>query len=420
MSTVQPAYVGPGYAYDIFVSYAHLDNEAVVPEDGWVTAFLRRLPSKVQTRRTARPMWNDSRLAGHVEITPEILAAVRGSAFLVIVMSPSYLNSEWCQRERTAFLDVVAERAQSRLFMVHLLETDREARPKVLRERTGYQFWKRDSLSGAVSILDSTQDREEYHRMLDRMTYELAEELKRLAEFESKSAPATPTIARGRLAEEAAKRGPDGATATGRTQGKQTTVLLAEPTDDLQEQYDEIKQYLLRADLRIVPDDQYPIDAVPFKEAVERDLQASAIFVQILSSVVGRKLTGTVRAALACMGVRKGRGQTHSPVARAGCGDARPRPWAARTPRASDRPHGNPRGLQAADLGAGKCYVEAAGGDRGGSPRVPAARCRPWRRRLGQSCIEPRRRVRHRSRRTVAAGETRGHERIRHCRHAQL
>src|SRR6266581_2806584 len=113
-----------GHRHDIFVSYAHVDDQ-VVPgaTKGWVTALIDGLKVNLaQTigRADAFSLWMDVALAGNKPLTPEIVENLRNSAVLLLVLSPGYLASTWCIREKNAFLDTVRTwpNAGSRAFVV--------------------------------------------------------------------------------------------------------------------------------------------------------------------------------------------------------------------------------------------------------------------------------------------------------------
>jgi len=104
----------PGYAHDIFVSYAQVDDlsdeEGV---DGWVTTLIKKLRNRLAQllgRQDNFSLWFDHHLAHHVNITPEITRTLENTATLVVVFSPGYLASEWCNRERDSFLRLVQKR----------------------------------------------------------------------------------------------------------------------------------------------------------------------------------------------------------------------------------------------------------------------------------------------------------------------
>jgi hypothetical protein len=64
--------------------------------------------------------------------TPEILDALKGSATLVLVVSPGCLKSPWYQREKHAFYELVRSknRTSHSVFVVHRDRVELEPAPK--------------------------------------------------------------------------------------------------------------------------------------------------------------------------------------------------------------------------------------------------------------------------------------------------
>jgi len=97
-----------GFDFDIFVSYAHVDDEMPLQSNpqGWVTTLTSHLKNKLDQklgRHEAYALWMDQELRGGQPITPNILAKVQRSAILLVVLSPGYVASEWCRRELDTF-----------------------------------------------------------------------------------------------------------------------------------------------------------------------------------------------------------------------------------------------------------------------------------------------------------------------------
>ena len=135
----------PGYRHDVFVSYAHSDN---LPVAGTRTGFVSQLVADLQTEigRKVRSLsldvwWDHYSLAGNTKVTPEIMAAAGNSAAIVIVASPAYLRSEWCGRERNAFLEALerAARSSQAVFIVSIESLDQGQFPGELRDFKGYE-----------------------------------------------------------------------------------------------------------------------------------------------------------------------------------------------------------------------------------------------------------------------------------------
>lgn len=88
--------------YDIFVSYAHADDEVPLgAEKGWVTTLVGELGKMLHRKLggSGANVWMDYRLAGGQSVDDTLLSGVRASRTLLLVMSPGYQRSAWCQRE---------------------------------------------------------------------------------------------------------------------------------------------------------------------------------------------------------------------------------------------------------------------------------------------------------------------------------
>ncbi|MGH9846152.1 MAG: toll/interleukin-1 receptor domain-containing protein [Blastocatellia bacterium] len=88
----------PGFSHDIFISYAHVDDQ-----DGWVEVFQQKLElelSRFIGRMNLVSLWRDKRrLEGNHLFDTTIEAAIKGSALLVALTSRGYLASDYCLRE---------------------------------------------------------------------------------------------------------------------------------------------------------------------------------------------------------------------------------------------------------------------------------------------------------------------------------
>jgi hypothetical protein len=110
------AYV-PGFRNDIFISYAHGDDDPPLTPDGkgWVSHFRDRLATAVRQRLGAAPasipkIWIDHRdLASDVDFDREIHDQL-DAAVLVTIVSPSYRTSEYCDKELRHFLQIVQDK----------------------------------------------------------------------------------------------------------------------------------------------------------------------------------------------------------------------------------------------------------------------------------------------------------------------
>src|SRR6185503_2439432 len=93
------------FEYDIFISYAHIDNQ---PLDqglkGWVETLHERLSVRLAQLLGEEPrIWRDLKLQGNDMFADTLVDRVGRAAILVSVLSPRYVKSEWCLRELSEF-----------------------------------------------------------------------------------------------------------------------------------------------------------------------------------------------------------------------------------------------------------------------------------------------------------------------------
>jgi hypothetical protein len=135
--------------FDVFVSYAHADDETPAgAERGWVTTLVGEL-QKVLRRKlggTGARVWMDHMLAANQAVTGELLERVALSRTLLLVMSPGYRRSDWCQRELGNFVARASARGQSQnVFPIEIEPIPREEWPAALQCLTPIPFWERQT-----------------------------------------------------------------------------------------------------------------------------------------------------------------------------------------------------------------------------------------------------------------------------------
>ena len=242
------------YQYDIVVSYAYVDNEIFEgTQKGWVTNLVNILKTKVAQklgRADAFSLWIDYEKQGTLE-------HLKSSATLVVILSPGYLLSSQ-YLELSTFLEHI-NTDSGRVFVVEYSEI--EERPSQLNDLRGYRFWSRND-AGKIRTLAIPQPNPhelEYYNLIEDLGNELVGQLKQLKATTSQyDIPHIPP---------------------------RTTVFLAEVTDDLQDQRNQIKRYLEQYNIQIVPDNMYffPENNTQLQQAITADLQKSTLFIQLLS-----------------------------------------------------------------------------------------------------------------------------------------
>jgi hypothetical protein len=285
----------PGFAHDVFISYAQVDDlQDLDDEDGWVTALVKKLNNRLAQllgRQDGFSVWIDrSGLPRNVDITPEIQGILASTATMIVILSPGYLASEWCRREREAFLKLGQgrQREEGRIFLVERDKVDLEARPKEFSDLLGYRFWVQDRPGRSPRILGmprGSHGEDAYVDALNDLAWDLSSKLKTLKA--SPSPQPQPQPIRPPQPQPQPQAVPAAPTAK-----SGTTIFLAEVTDDLDLSRSKVIRNLQQFGLRVVPEVWYPREAEAFRQAVEEGLAQADLFVQLLSAAPGRKPPG--------------------------------------------------------------------------------------------------------------------------------
>lgn len=113
--------------YDVFISYAHHDNEA---HESWIHEFEERLSADYRSRTGQRLrvfLDKDTLNTGNV-LSDRLQQAIDASALFLPILSPTYLASAWCRREFLHYKTCTGENlileGNSRILPIRLMPYD--------------------------------------------------------------------------------------------------------------------------------------------------------------------------------------------------------------------------------------------------------------------------------------------------------
>jgi hypothetical protein len=169
----------PGFANDVFISYAHIDNT-----EGWVDIFDQRLRNRLQQfeRNAGVVFWRDLKLRGADIFSAEIDSQLRNSAALISILSPNGVDSNWCQQERQRFEFAAAVTGGFRIDnSVRALKVTKTPlandHHRTLFQTLGYEFYERLSTN---RFIEYHPESSQYASILDRLAQDLWNTLTRL------------------------------------------------------------------------------------------------------------------------------------------------------------------------------------------------------------------------------------------------
>jgi hypothetical protein len=145
------AYV-PGFDYDIFISYAHVNDQAAdARREGWVAQFQRHLEMQLSTlvgRKDLVKVWRDPVLDGNQLFDSTIKDRINRSAIFLSLFSFGYLHSNYCLQEMQWFFDKARAEPWSlnigdrlRIFNLLLNNIEPARWPKEFGRTSGYRFY---------------------------------------------------------------------------------------------------------------------------------------------------------------------------------------------------------------------------------------------------------------------------------------
>lgn len=223
----------------LFVSYAHVDDLATPGEDqGWVSRFQKYLETYLsQSIGEQAKVWRDDRLRGNDIFANEIVKQFQETAILLSIISPRYLESEWCLREVDEFCKTaeshggiaVDDKARVLRVMLKRLPSERrEQLPHILKDALGYEFYQEVEGNRELPLDPSFGSGEAYRRQIYFLAEDIADLINKLRHRDVES----------QLAKDSLK----------------PTVYLAECSYDLRNDRDKIRGDLKAHGCTVLPD----------------------------------------------------------------------------------------------------------------------------------------------------------------------
>jgi len=259
----------PGYQWDVFVSFANNDNDAARMEDRWVSRFVEELKIGIRTWLGAadklKVFFEKDSIPANLKL-PTLLDYARNSAIFIAIVSPSYVRRDWPLDELTAFCE--SGDTSDRLFAIECLPAgDYALFPGILRDIAAMPFFIQDKDSRAPRPLSPDQDPRMWKNRIGELAHDIATRMKKFRPVD------------GNLG----GNGDHPVSLNG-------IILLAQTTDDLTEQCDDVRRYLTQAGYSVLPRQGiYPQGGEEFKAAFKADLDRANFYVQLLGSAKSRR-----------------------------------------------------------------------------------------------------------------------------------
>lgn len=260
------------YHIDLFISYAHIDNQALATgTSGWISRLHASLDTLLSMRLGKRVrIWRDDKLQGNDRFAEEIVEQFDSTAVLVSIVSPRYLQSHWCTREIEEFCkrsehSLFIEN-KARIFKVMKAPVDsQEPLPSTIQELLGYDFFIIDD--GVPLELDDQygpQFGQDFNRKVNKLAFEIAELLKELDKPKDNENSPAPIAT-----------------------DKKPVVYLAECAFDVKQTREDLETHLHCLGYQVLPDRHMPRDEQPYADSVDALLERCDLAVHLVGSQYG-------------------------------------------------------------------------------------------------------------------------------------
>jgi len=268
------------FEHDLLISYAHIDDQALVEgEEGWVSRLHHLLEVRVgQLLGWSPNIWRDPKLQGNDYFADTILERLPRIAALVSIFSPRYVQSEWCTRELREFC-LAANRAggvrvagKARVFKVVKTPISLDRFPEEVQPMLGYEFFFYDEAGKAremAQVKAQGSDRVFLARLDD-----LAQDIVRLLEI----------LRRDEVVVEQKER--------------KGAVFLAETSFDLRDDREAVRRDLVRNGYEVLPDRPLPLIATELDGVVREDLLRSKLSIHLIGRNYGMVAEGATQSTV--------------------------------------------------------------------------------------------------------------------------
>ncbi len=267
------------FEHDFLISYAHIDNEALIAGDqGWISELHRLLEIRVGQVRGEKPkIWRDPKLQGNDIFADTILDRLPRIAALVSVVSPRYVQSEWCNRELKEFYRIAEQSGgarigdKARIFKVVKTPVSRERLPEEVQPMIGYDFFVYDEAGRPRELSRDYGTERAFLTKLDDLAFDIAQLLDLMSDDAVSAAPAAP----------------------------KGTLFLAETSFELREEREAIKRDLVRNGYEVLPDRALPLVAPDLDAMVREQLARCQVSIHLVGRNYGLVPDGSIDSMVA-------------------------------------------------------------------------------------------------------------------------
>jgi hypothetical protein len=270
----------PAYEYDIFISYAHIDNTPFFGQaDGWIEQFYKNLNLMLAKRfgrlDIVKIWWDSKKLDGSMLFDQSIKDGIKKSAILICLHSPGYIQSTYCKQE----LDLFYKKAQSE--KTGLKVGNRSRIIHVLLNNIPFAEWP-EELNGTTGFpFHDAKEAEDFGDTVDTLSMEFRMQMQDLRDAVwnlLNGFPKEQTI--GTVLQNAAQE----------EENDSFTIYLGEVADTLRTPRKRIITELEKKGFKVVAGIPPPDEADAHEQATKDTLKKADLAIHLLDEYPGREI----------------------------------------------------------------------------------------------------------------------------------
>lgn len=276
----------PGYEYDIFISYAHLDNVAFPGQaDGWIEQFYKNLNLMLAKRSgrmdVVKIWWDNKKLDGSVLFDQSIKEGIKKSAIMICLNSPGYVASDYCKQE----LDTFYKKAQTE--KTGLKVGDRSRIINVLLNNIPHKEWlaQLSGTSGFPFHDAKKEEAEDFGDTVDTLSADFRTQMQNVRDAVWNLLNDFPKERIEAAVQEQTKPEEDKKDAF--------TIFFGEVADTLRTPRKRIITELEKKGFKVVTGIPPPDEAAAHEKATKEALEKANLSIHLLDELPGREIAGT-------------------------------------------------------------------------------------------------------------------------------
>jgi hypothetical protein len=265
----------------LFISYAHLDNEPLGGQrEGWVSQFHRSVGTMLSMRMGRKvEIWRDEKLRGSDIFSDEILVQLPKAALLISILTPRYVDSEWCTREVREFCKeaektggVVIENKSRVIKVIKTPVEDEGPLPPLMKDTLGYPFYVFSDEHAPLELDPAfgPEIAQKYNVKVANLVWDISQQLKKLGVTAKDPEPVC----------------------------SKPTIYLAECSWDQRQARETLEAELRRHGYPILPDRQLSRDETCYVGEVAKLLEKSKFSIHLVGATYGAVPDGPTQKSI--------------------------------------------------------------------------------------------------------------------------